>query len=197
MFYDGDMIWKENVQSASLSGGGQTYYYLTGHDVDEWIARQRLGDTGTEWFLAQDRNIRASINDDGQILSENQYTAYGVPITGSGICRPQAASAFGFTGREYDPETGLYYYRARYFDPHMGRFISEDPIGFEAGDANLYRYAGNSPQNYHDPYGKQIMLTFAVFWYYLGFAMILLWLQEADLAHNLLDILGTIPGLGE
>ena len=38
-----------------------------------------------------------------------------------------------YTGREWDPETGLYYYRARYYDPKVGRFISEDPIGFAAG----------------------------------------------------------------
>jgi RHS repeat-associated protein len=41
-------------------------------------------------------------------------------------------------GRELDRETGLYYYRARYYDPKVGRFISEDPIGFSAGDTNLH-----------------------------------------------------------
>jgi len=48
-----------------------------------------------------------------------------------------------FTGREYDSETGLYFYRARYYDPAIGRFISEDPIGFQGGDLNLYAYIGN------------------------------------------------------
>jgi hypothetical protein len=45
------------------------------------------------------------------------------------------------------------YYRARYYDPGVGRFISEDPIGFDGGDTNLYRYVGNSPLNYTDPSG--------------------------------------------
>jgi len=57
-----------------------------------------------------------------------------------------------FTGREWDPETGLYYYRARYYDPKIGRFISEDPIGFAAG-TNFYNYVENNPVRYTDPYG--------------------------------------------
>ena len=58
-----------------------------------------------------------------------------------------------YTGREPDTATGLIYYRARWFDPRIGRFISEDPIGFAAGDANLSRYVGNSTPNAVDPSG--------------------------------------------
>ncbi|MBN2653812.1 MAG: RHS repeat-associated core domain-containing protein [Nitrospirae bacterium] len=54
---------------------------------------------------------------------------------------------YAFTGREYDQETGLYNYRARYYDVNTGRFVSKDPIGFSAGDVNLYRYVGNNPVN--------------------------------------------------
>jgi RHS repeat-associated protein len=61
---------------------------------------------------------------------------------------------FGYTGRELDEETGNYYYRSRYYDSTVGRFISEDTIGFESGDANLYRYVFNSPTNYTDPTGE-------------------------------------------
>ena len=52
-----------------------------------------------------------------------------------------------------DEETGLYYYRSRYYDPAVGRFINEDTIGFNGGDTNLYRYVSNSPLNYTDPFG--------------------------------------------
>jgi RHS repeat-associated protein len=62
-------------------------------------------------------------------------------------------SRFAYTGREFDRETGDYYYRARYFDPQTGRFLSQDPIGFAAGDMNLYRYVGNSTPNFTDPTG--------------------------------------------
>jgi len=59
---------------------------------------------------------------------------------------------FRYTGREWDAETGLYYYRARYYDPVIGRFLSEDPIGF-AGSVNFYRYVDNGPINSIDPGG--------------------------------------------
>lgn len=61
---------------------------------------------------------------------------------------------YGFTGRESDPEVSLQYYRSRYYDPSAGRFISEDPIGFE-GDVNFYGYVAGNPVNFVDPYGLQ------------------------------------------
>jgi RHS repeat-associated protein len=61
---------------------------------------------------------------------------------------------FAYTGRERDEETGLYYYRARYYDPAVGRFVSEDPLGFAAGDTNLFRYVRNVPVLRIDPHGK-------------------------------------------
>ncbi len=61
---------------------------------------------------------------------------------------------FTYTGREYDPESGLYYYRARYYDPRAGRFLTKDPIGFAGGDVNLYRYVRNNPVNWIDPEGN-------------------------------------------
>jgi RHS repeat-associated protein len=60
---------------------------------------------------------------------------------------------FKFTGREYDSETGLYFYRARYYDPSTGRFTRLDPVSFTAGDENLYRYVSNSVVMLTDPSG--------------------------------------------
>ena len=54
---------------------------------------------------------------------------------------------------EYDDETGNYYCRTRFYSPTSGRFLSEDPIRFAGLDANLYRYVGNNPINFIDPYG--------------------------------------------
>jgi RHS repeat-associated protein len=62
------------------------------------------------------------------------------------------ASGYAFTGREWDAETGLYYYRARYYDPKIGRFLSEDPIGFMGG-ANFYAYVEGNPLTLVDPFG--------------------------------------------
>ncbi len=71
---------------------------------------------------------------------------------------------YGYTGRELDLESGLAYYRARYYDPANGVFISVDPMGFGAGDTNLYRYVGNSSTMYTDPSGEIVFLAPLVPW---------------------------------
>jgi RHS repeat-associated protein len=63
-----------------------------------------------------------------------------------------AQAGYAFTGREWDPETGFYNYRARYYAPGLGRFVSEDPIGFKGG-LNLYGYVDGDPVNWADPSG--------------------------------------------
>jgi len=55
----------------------------------------------------------------------------------------------------HDSESHLYYYRARYYDPALGRFLSADPIGFGGGDTNFYRYVENNPNRFRDPFGLQ------------------------------------------
>jgi RHS repeat-associated protein len=71
-------------------------------------------------------------------------------------------SSFGdlykYTGREDDATTGLQYNRARYYDARMGRWMSQDSLGFHAGDMNLYRYVANMPTGAGDPYGLQQIL---------------------------------------
>ena len=57
-----------------------------------------------------------------------------------------------YTGREYDDETGLYYYRARYYHPQLGRFLQADPIGYN-DEMNLYLYVSNNPIGSIDPFG--------------------------------------------
>ncbi len=74
------------------------------------------------------------------------YDSFGIPSDGA------TAGGYAYTGREWDPETGLYYYRARYYDPKVGRFISEDPIQFDGG-GNFYSYVSNDPVNLIDPLG--------------------------------------------
>ncbi|HVT29148.1 MAG TPA: RHS repeat-associated core domain-containing protein [Lacipirellulaceae bacterium] len=77
--------------------------------------------------------------------------------TAASTHRPSGISvfdeAFGYTGRWFDTATGLQNNLNRWYDPQTGRFLSEDPTGFAGGDANLYRYAGNSPTNATDPTG--------------------------------------------
>ena len=68
---------------------------------------------------------------------------------------------FLYAGRRYDAETGLYYVRARYYDPDLGRFLSRDPLGYAAG-ANLYLYAGGNPAVHTDPDGEFVFALAAL-----------------------------------
>jgi RHS repeat-associated protein len=92
------------------------------------------------------------VDGNGTILNHIVYDSFGKVKSQSNA---SVEFRYGYTGREQDNETGLDYYRARYYDAANGRFISEDPIGFSAGDSNLTRYVGNSPTNWVDPSGLQ------------------------------------------
>ena len=85
----------------------------------------------------------------GLVANSYLYDSYGRTLTLSETI-PQP---FTYTGREFDAESGLYYYRSRYYDPQTGRFLSEDPIRYGAGDQNLYRYVFGNPSNFVDPDG--------------------------------------------
>jgi RHS repeat-associated protein len=84
----------------------------------------------------------------GAVILTRQYDAWGNLELGA------AESGYAFTAREWDSETGLNYYRARYYAPDVGRFISEDPIRFKAG-VNFFAYVLNNPVLYGDPTGLE------------------------------------------
>jgi RHS repeat-associated protein len=69
------------------------------------------------------------------------------------------STRYGYTGREFDADLGLQYSRARWYDATLGRFISEDPIGFAGGDVNLYGYVGNNPIKYVVYFGNERYTT--------------------------------------
>ena len=85
------------------------------------------------------------------IVNSYAYEPFGTVINQQEAI-PQPFKFVGQYGVMAEPN-GLYYMRARYYDPSVGRFISEDPIGFGGGDANLYAYARNNPVNLVDPFG--------------------------------------------
>ena len=101
-------------------------------------------------------SIRELIDLNGVVVQRYDYTAYGettVELNGE-VGDRLIENPYGYTGRVHDRETGFYFYRARYYSPSLGRFLSPDPIGFGGGDFNLYRYVNNNPVNYVDPTGK-------------------------------------------
>jgi RHS repeat-associated protein len=85
------------------------------------------------------------------VLDQIAYDAFGNIVA---QLNPLLVNPILFTSREFDAETGLYYNRARYLDPTTGRWTIQDPLGFAAGDANLYRYVGNTPTLLVDPSGN-------------------------------------------
>ena len=117
---------------------------LHGEAVDQVLAQE---DVTT---LSTPGTVRDVVNSQGQVRNHLVYDAFGKVVSETNAA---VDFLFGYTGRERDEETGLHYYRARYYDPAVGRFVSEDPIGFAAGDANLYRYVGNEVTNATDPSG--------------------------------------------
>ena len=94
-------------------------------------------------------SVRFMTDQAGNIANEYDYDSYG-RVTGEVETVEQP---FGFTGRDYDEAVNLYQYRARAYDPETGRFIQEDPLHFNAGDLNIYRYVGNNVVNRSDPSG--------------------------------------------
>jgi len=106
--------------------------------------------SGTTGFYEQDglASVTSLTNGSGAAANTYTYDSFGNLTASSGTL----ANPFQYTGREWDPETGIYGYRARYYDPNAGRFVSEDPIGF-AGGINRYSYVGDSPLNFIDPFG--------------------------------------------
>ena len=144
--YDGDHI------ALVFDGeGNQTHRYLHGPQIDQVLAEETT-DGQVRWALSDNQGtVRDVVDAQGQVLNHISYDSFG-NVTGQS--NPEAYFRFGYTGREFDQETGQYYYRARYFDARVGQFISEDPVRFNAGDVNLYRYVFNSPTNFTDPSGN-------------------------------------------
>lgn len=139
--YDGQDVLRD------INSDGSTVDYLNGPGIDDKL---RFADThlsGPLYFLRDHLGSTTGLtNSLGALVSQIGYDSFGNPVNGPTLTR------YSYTGREFDSDTGLYYYRARWYDAKVGRFISEDPLGFGGGD-NQFRYAGNNPQNLRDPSG--------------------------------------------
>ena len=133
------------TQELTASGVVQTNH-LSGLQADELFAVIDAG--GARSVVTDGLGSTLAVADSAGV-PQGQYTyePFGkLTHTGS------ATVGYQFTGRETDG-TGLQFNRARYYSPEYGRFVSEDPLGFAAGDLNLYAYVGNSPLNGVDPSG--------------------------------------------
>ena len=136
--YDG-----ANIAEMIDANGVETKRIVHGPGVDEPLAT--VAGTAPTYEEADGLgSITSTSTATGSVILES-YTSFGQAMA------PAIPAPYAFTGREYDGETGLYYYRARYYDPTVGRFLSEDPIG--GAEQNVYEYAFNEPTKLTDPSG--------------------------------------------
>jgi RHS repeat-associated protein len=140
--YDGDNL----IEETNSSGVAVARYSQT-QNIDEPLAMLRSA--ATSYFHADGLGSVTSLsNAAGSIANTYTYDSFGKLTASTG----SLVNPFQYTARESDTETGLYYYRARYYDQTTGRLVSEDPIKFKGG-INFYRYAKNNPVNLVDPFG--------------------------------------------
>jgi RHS repeat-associated protein len=133
--------------SQELAGGSPTANLLTGLGIDEFFTRTDA--SGARHYLTDALGSSVALTDGtGTVQTEYTYEPFGsVTTTGS-----TTSNTFAFTGREAD-ETGLSYYRARYYHPQNQRFVGENPLDVQGGSTNLYSYVNNNPTNLLDPLG--------------------------------------------
>lgn len=147
--YDGANL----IETADASGY-LVARYVFGSGIDEPFAAYRSGTW--EFYEADGLGSVTSLSTSTGTMSDNfVYDSVGNVISSTGA----SAQPFRYTGREWDAETGLYYYRARYYDAEIGRFLNEDLFGNDEG-LNLYAYVGNDPINFRDPTGLYKLVGF-------------------------------------
>jgi RHS repeat-associated protein len=144
--YDGNNVLEEVDASGAVAAR-----YTFSQRIDQPLAEFR---SGTTTFYQADGlgSVTSLSNSAGTLASTYSYDSFGKMFASSGTVN----NPFQYTGREFDAETSIYEYRMRYYDPNVGRFLSEDPIGFSGGN-NFYRYVRNSPSRFVDPSGMVIV----------------------------------------
>ena len=140
--YDGDNLIEETNSSGTVVAR-----YSHGLNIDEPLAMLRSATTS--YYDADGLGSVTSLSSSGGSLAQTYgYDSFGKQTSSTG----SLTNPFQYTARELDPETSLYYYRARFYDPTTGRFLSEDPVRY-GGGINFYQYSENNTTTDSDPLG--------------------------------------------
>jgi RHS repeat-associated protein len=149
-YYDGGHCIEERN-----SGDTVIATYVFGNMTDEVLTMERNSET---YYFHENSlgSIYAVTTGTGNVAERYLYNAYGqvsfLDANGNSIVSSTIGNRILFTSREFDSETGLYYYRARYYSAEQGRFINRDPAA-DDNLGNLYAYVGNNPYGFTDPLG--------------------------------------------
>jgi RHS repeat-associated protein len=140
--------------------------YLLGDVVDQVLAQENVPASEVLWLLQDNLgSVRETVKNDGTVNSRVDFDPFGNMISiidpSNGGAATTLKTRLNFTGQEYDADLKLVWYSdgtgpGRWYDPATGTFISEDPLGFLAGDANLDRYVGNAATYAVDPSGRDL-----------------------------------------
>ena len=162
--YDGEDVILELDESNAVVAA---YFQAPGIDNPVAMLRDenKNGEMESDEIFVYTKDHLNSVKDmtdmNGNLIQRYNYSSYGITkIEKDNQNRSNkiVENPFAFTGRMHIAELGIYNYRARYYDPQAGRFISEDPIGFDGGGLNLYRYVGNNPVLRDDPSGLDFQI---------------------------------------
>ena len=153
-FYAGDQKIEERNASGQV-----TKHYLWGNGIDELLRLDIYnGTSSTPYYIHTDNigSTTAITDGSGNLVERVTYDVYGLPTftdaLGQTLKKSTIRNTTLFQGREYDYDLALYNYRARYFDPTMGRFLQTDPLSYQ-DSMNLYQGMGMNPVNFVDPWG--------------------------------------------
>ncbi|MEI8132585.1 MAG: RHS repeat-associated core domain-containing protein [Leptolinea sp.] len=146
----GHIIAEESLATASLTAvsNGRTNYIYAGNDKVAMVIVSTNGSETLYYFINDLQGTPVLITDtSANVVQKIQTDPYGNQERSIGIFPDEV----NFTGKKLDPVTGLYYFNQRYYDPEVGRFLSNDPAG---QGTNPYQYCSNSPLTYVDPDGE-------------------------------------------
>ncbi|MBX3253667.1 MAG: RHS repeat protein [Chitinophagaceae bacterium] len=149
-YYDGQQVIEERNSADAVNAT-----YVWGSWIDDAVNMQRSGE---DYFYHANHlgSIAAITNQNGTVSERYEYDVYGkIKVYDADynlLSRSAIGNNYTYTGRQYEWETGFYFYRARTYDPEHGRFMQRDPLGYVDG-LGWYGYVENNPIKRIDPFG--------------------------------------------